>query len=106
LGPGLLTSIAMAGEGLQGSIVIMLTDGEAGPGIGSGDASEGFYLKVGEYAKEKGVMVNMLFIQGAECNIQTLSLVSEITGGEVTRVNTSDMSQSVQGILNKQIIAT
>lgn len=62
LGPGLLTSIAMAGEGLQGSIVIMLTDGEAGHGIGSGNGSEAFYLKVGEYAKEKGIMVNQLFI--------------------------------------------
>jgi hypothetical protein len=36
----------------------MLTDGEAGPGIGSGSGSEAFYLKVGEYAKSKGVMVN------------------------------------------------
>lgn len=29
LGPGLLTSVAMAGEGASGSIVILCTDGMA-----------------------------------------------------------------------------
>lgn len=45
--------------------------------------AEEFYIKVGEYAKNNGVMVNMLFIQGAEANIQVLSKVSEISGGEI-----------------------
>jgi len=31
--------------------------------------AEEFYEKVGDYAKTKGVVVNMLFIQGAECNV-------------------------------------
>lgn len=66
LGPGLLTSVAMAGEGSSGSLVILCTDGMATDGLGafSGNNSQAneFYIKVGEYAKNKGVMVNMLFI--------------------------------------------
>lgn len=91
LGPGLLTAVAMAGEGTPGSLVILCTDGMATDGLGAFTGGNNalaneFYIKVGEYAKSKGVMVNMLFIQGSECNIQSLSKVSEITGGEVQRV--------------------
>jgi Mg-chelatase subunit ChlD len=35
LGPGLLTSVAMAGEGSPGSIVILCTDGMATDGLGA-----------------------------------------------------------------------
>lgn len=34
LGPGLLTAVAMAGEGAPGSIVILCTDGMANEGLG------------------------------------------------------------------------
>ena len=89
LGPGLLTSVAIAGEGKPGSVVIVCTDGMATDGLGNFKSStcinesEEFYSKVGQYAKDKGVMVNMLFIEGSECNIQALSKVSEMTNGEI-----------------------
>jgi len=35
LGPGLLLSVAMAGEGASGSMVILCTDGIASTGLGS-----------------------------------------------------------------------
>jgi len=61
LGPGLLTCVSIAAEGSAGSMVILCSDGE-------GD-SPSLYPQIGVYAKEKGVMVNMIFIEGAECNI-------------------------------------
>eukprot|EP00349_Pseudokeronopsis_sp_Brazil_P011011 CAMPEP_0202978300 /NCGR_PEP_ID=MMETSP1396-20130829/84769_1 /ASSEMBLY_ACC=CAM_ASM_000872 /TAXON_ID= /ORGANISM="Pseudokeronopsis sp., Strain Brazil" /LENGTH=91 /DNA_ID=CAMNT_0049717225 /DNA_START=426 /DNA_END=701 /DNA_ORIENTATION=- len=74
LGPGLLTSVSLAGQGSSGSMVILVTDGAAANGLGSffGNdpaLADQFYKNVGELAKSKGVMVNMLFIEGAECNI-------------------------------------
>jgi hypothetical protein len=36
-----------------------------------------------DIAKESGVMVNILSIEGEECNIDTLSRISEVTGGDV-----------------------
>ena len=42
---------------------------------------ESFYTKVGEIAKEKGVTVHIISIIGEECNIHSLSKISEITGG-------------------------
>ena len=35
LGPGLLTSVAMAAEGAPGSLVILCTDGMANEGLGA-----------------------------------------------------------------------
>jgi Mg-chelatase subunit ChlD len=35
LGPGLLTAVAMAGEGTPGSIVVVCTDGLSNVGLGS-----------------------------------------------------------------------
>jgi len=46
-----------------------------------------FYEVMGQYAKEKGITVNIISIEGEECNIDTLSKISELTGGQVSRVN-------------------
>ena len=47
LGPGVLTSVAMASKGAPGSQVIVLTDGMANVGLGTfrgnSQAAEGFY---------------------------------------------------------------
>lgn len=39
LGPGLLTSVVMAGEGGPGSVVVLCTDGMANEGIGAMNGS-------------------------------------------------------------------
>jgi len=55
LGPAMLASIALAGEGKPGSQVIVCTDGLANFGLGalqgakSSEAND-FYLNLGEYA--------------------------------------------------------
>jgi len=42
---------------------------------------------MGQYAKEKGVTVNIVSIIGAECNLNSLSKMSELSGGNVERYN-------------------
>jgi len=46
---------------------------------------------MGKYAKEKGVFVNIVSIIGAECNLQNLSQMSELSGGNVERYNSEDL---------------
>lgn len=115
LGPAVLTSIALAGEGAPGSTVIVCTDGLANVGLGAFDEAktaeqekklEEFYEMVGQYAKTKGVTVNIISIQGEECNIETLSKISELTGGEVQRVDPKDLIENFSNILNLATIAT
>jgi len=42
---------------------------------------------LGEFAKNKGITVSIISIAGEECNIDTLSKIAEITGGNVERVD-------------------
>lgn len=96
LGPALVTSISMAAEGAPGSMVVLCTDGLANVGLGAFDEikseeeakkNDEFYERLGEFAKQKGITVSIISIEGEECNIDSLSKICEITGGNVERVN-------------------
>lgn len=115
LGPAVLTAIALAGEGAPGSSVIVCTDGLANVGLGAFDDAKteeqekkvsDFYEIIGQYAKTKGVTVNIISIQGEECNIETLSKISELTGGEVQRVDPKDLIDNFSNIFALPTIAT
>lgn len=77
-------------------MVVLCTDGLANVGLGAFDditteeemqLVDKYYEKIGDLAKDKGVMVSIVSIEGEECNIDTLSKISEMTGGAVERVN-------------------
>jgi hypothetical protein len=76
LGPAVLTAIALAGEGAPGSSVVICTDGLANVGLGNFEEAfseednqkiDEIYIKIGEYAKAKGITVNIVSIEGEEC---------------------------------------
>src|SRR5687768_5319404 len=115
LGPALVSAIAMAAQGAPGSTVILCTDGLANVGLGAFDEIkteeeckkvDEFYESLGEYAKNKGVTVSIISIEGEECNIDTLSKIAELTGGEVERVNPVQLTQNFANILSLPVIAT
>lgn len=115
LGPALSTAIAMAAEGAPGSMVVLCTDGLANIGLGAFDEikneddlkkADEFYERLGEFAKNKGVTVSIISIEGEECNIDSLSKISELTGGSVERVNPMGLTQNFSNILQLPVIAT
>jgi len=115
LGPAVATSIAMAAQGAAGSQVVICTDGLANIGLGAFDEAkneeqmgkvEEFYKKLGEYAKQHGVTVNIVSIIGDECNLDSLSMLAELTGGNVERVDPVSLTTNFANILSKPIIAT
>lgn len=92
LGPGILTAVAMAAEGSAGSSVVICTDGLANIGLGAFDecrteadttAAEQFYERVGQIASAAGVTINIVSIEGDECNLDSLCALAELTGGKV-----------------------
>ena len=115
LGPGLASAIAIAAKGAPGSSVVLCTDGLANVGLGAfdevttkeqSDQASNFYEKLGEYAKSKGVTVSIVSIVGEECNIETLSKIAELTGGQVERVDPMNLTQNFANILQLPVIAT
>lgn len=115
MGPAVLTSIAMACEGNPGSTVVICTDGLANVGLGAFDEAktesemakvEEFYERVGQIAQQNGVTVNIISIEGAECNIEVLSKFIELTGGNIERVNPITLTKDFANILSLPVIAT
>lgn len=115
LGPAVLTAIALAGEGAPGSSVVICTDGLANVGLGNFEEASSeednqkideLYVKIGEYAKEKGVTVNIVSIEGEECQIDILSRMAELTGGNVQRVSPKDLIDNFSDLLSLPTLAT
>lgn len=115
LGPAILTAIGVASEGAPGSQIVICTDGLANIGLGAFDEAKTedelakvneFYERVGEFAKQKGLTINIVSIIGDECNIESLSMLAELTGGNVERVDPVSLTKNFANILSEPIIAS
>lgn len=115
LGPAIATSIAMAAEGAPGSQVVICTDGLANVGLGAFDEAktddeiakvDEFYERIGQFAKSKGLTVNIVSIIGDECNLDSLSKLAELSGGNVERVDPISLTKNFANILSEPIIAS
>ena len=101
----------MAAQGLPGSSVTICTDGLANVGLGSIEGNEqeeamAFYGKLAEYAKEKGVTVNIVSIVGEECDLATLSPLTSETGGTIERVEADKLRENFANVLASPVIAS
>ncbi|PRP83129.1 hypothetical protein PROFUN_09808 [Planoprotostelium fungivorum] len=112
LGPAMLLSIAIAGA-RPASKVIMCTDGLANHGNSCLGSLEGksaeytpYYTELAEQAKLKGVTVSIVSLLGTECSLETLSIVSEQTGGSLERVDPLRISKNFGSIMMNPILAT
>jgi len=45
-------------------------------------------------------------IIGAECKIDSITPVSELTGGQIERVNPAELRTNFQDFLSKKVLAT
>jgi len=113
LGPALAVACGLASRA-RGSDIVLCTDGLANVGIGqlelkdddSKAASEQFYQNIGDYALRKGVTISVIGIQGSDCRIEDLGVVTEKTNGEVNKVDPLNVVKEFSSILSKPIIAT
>jgi len=101
----------MAGE-VRGSEIVICTDGLANVGIGSLDSGivatevDQFYHQIGTYAKDKGVAVSVISIEGTDCKLEKLGVVSDMTNGEITTVDPLKIVNEFKSILSLPVIAT
>jgi hypothetical protein len=110
LGPALALAVGLAERGKPGSKVIICTDGMANVGIGSlnnmsDDAARTFYEQVGIYANERGININVVAIEGADCSLASLSYLSELTQGNLVKVDPNALGADFAEILADRIIA-
>lgn len=115
MGPAVLTSIGLACQGKPGSTVVVCTDGLANVGLGAFDEAKTeedlakvneFYERVGQIAQQAGITINIVSIAGDECKIEYISKLAELTGGQVERVNPTNLTKDFANILALPVIAT
>ncbi len=115
LGPALLVALGTALKGTAGSRVIICTDGLANVGLGSVEdlsseaafnATKGFYTKIGELAKSKGVAISIISLVGDECRLEMLSPLADLTGGDIYKVDPVNLATDFANILSEAVIAT
>jgi hypothetical protein len=61
---------------------------------------------VANYAKEKSVVVNIVTIEDTDCKLAVLRKVSDLSNGEMTVVNTHNLSKEFVNLINNKTIAT
>ena len=113
LGPALLVSLLMASRH-RGSKVVVCTDGLANVGLGAveddgeavADAAEEFYRRVGLLAVEHGVVIDLVGIEGEGCDVETLGLAVEPSGGSITKVAPLDVTRNFASMLANEAVAT
>jgi len=115
LGPGLTVALGAAIKGTPGSQVIICTDGLANIGFGSVEnledeetakATRDFYTRIGELAKDRGVSISIVSIVNEECNLEMLSPLADLTGGDIVKVDPMNLSSDFANILSESVIAT
>ena len=57
-------------------------------------------------AKDKGVTCHIVTFKGTECNIDSISVVSGMTNGEIERVDLNNLGDNFKDFLSRAVIAT
>ena len=91
-------------KGSPGSKVIICTDGLANVGIGAleglsdtqVEAQEAMYQQVGIMAKDKGMTISVISIEGEECRLESLSALAEVTEGNLSKVDPESCRKTSQ----------
>lgn len=114
LGPAILFSISLITGSAPGSKIILCTDGISNIGLGSldfltkeeFDKSKLLYESLGQMAKDKGIIISLITFQGEESKIEILSLLCEMTGGDIIKVKPSEILGQFSNLLTTEVIAT
>ncbi|KAG5185901.1 hypothetical protein JKP88DRAFT_354015 [Tribonema minus] len=109
LGPAAALGLAQAIACGAGSRLVVCTDGLANVGVGSldggGDAAPAFYEYLAGRAAQHGVIVDVVSIAGGGCDLETLGVMSDLTGGTVTRVDPLSLADNFATMLAEPLIA-
>jgi hypothetical protein len=107
LGPCLATAVGIA-QSSPGSKIMICTDGMANCGVGSieGTKDTQFYTRIASYARNKGVSISVVTMEGEDCSMENLGTVADITSGSVEIVDPLNLSSKIVTLLSKQMLAS
>ncbi|KAK3093559.1 hypothetical protein FSP39_017307 [Pinctada imbricata] len=106
LGPALSIACGIV-TGTKGSEVVLCTDGEPNTGVGGTNINNTSYYKmIGNYAKDNGIVISLLAVQGAPVNLRIVKECAEISGGTINVLNPLEIMRQLRLISQNYIVAT
>jgi hypothetical protein len=69
-------------------------------------ADVSFYSKVANLARQKGISISVVTMEGEDCSMENLGTSADITGGSVEIVDPLHLSTKVVTLMNKKTVAT
>jgi len=109
LGPAILLSLSLLDKSKPGSRIFLCTDGESNSGVGSiwdRENAINFYTKIGNMAKEKGIVISLIAFEDSNSEIDILKNMVENSGGDIFRVNPKYILDEVNDFLENKAIAS
>ena len=110
LGPAVLLSLSLLKNAKMGSRIFLCTDGMSNLGIGSLEENKEkaaeFYTRIGNMAKEKGIVISLITFEDSESEIYILKNMVELSGGDIIRVNPSQILEGFNDLLENNVIAS
>jgi len=109
LGPAVLLSLFLLNDAKKGSRIFVCTDGESNEGIGgiyNRQEAIHFYTRIGNIAKEKGVVISLITFEDSESEINILKNMVQNSGGDIFRVNPEYILDEVNDFLENKAIAS
>jgi len=73
---------------------------------GVGTQAEKFYEDLADYAKSRGVTVNVISMEGTDCKLALLGKVADKSNGIMNIVNPLKLGEQFKSILENRVIAT
>eukprot|EP01133_Synstelium_polycarpum_P003750 gene3750-4324_t len=109
LGPAIAVAVGMTAR-IPGSKIVVCTDGLSNVGVGSvetlGSNAQAFFDQIGDAAKRNGTAISVLSIKGADCKLELLGRLAELTGGDVNIVDPLKLKEDFKSVLSLPVLAT
>lgn len=70
------------------------------------EESTKFYEKLGQLARDRGIMVSVVTMKGEQCKVDLLGKIADATNGIVMRVSPETMAQDFAQIMEEEVIGT
>ena len=110
LGPAILLSLSLLKNAKIGSRIFLCTDGMSNLGIGDisqdKEGAKVYYSKIGDMAREKGIVINLITFEDSESEIDILMNMVQKSGGEIIRVNPNAILDGFNDLLENETIAS
>jgi hypothetical protein len=108
LGPAALLSISLLNKSKPGSRIFLCTDGLSNVGVGGiyMENAADFYEKLGNMAKEKGIIISLITFEDSNSQIETLKGMVGNSGGDMFRVNPKYILDEVSDFLENKAVAS